>query len=151
MPIQLAPRSRRIVQAVLYESFAVAFVAPVLTFGFGQAPLSSLGLTLTMSSIALAWNYVFNAIFERWEARQTHKGRSWWRRAVHGIGFEGGLALILVPVMAGWLGISLWAALVADLGLLLFFLVYTVVFTWAFDRVFGLPSSAQVAKRPGAV
>lgn len=141
--INLKPRTRRIVQAVLYEALAVAFVAPVLMLAFGQAPLSSLGLTLTMSSIALAWNYGFNALFERWEARQPVKGRSWWRRAAHGIGFEGGLALILVPVMATWLGISWWQALVADLGLLLFFLVYTVVFTWAFDRAFGLPQSAQ--------
>jgi len=151
MPIQLAPRTRRIVQAVLYETLAVAFVAPVLTLVYGQAPLSSLGLTLTMSSIALAWNYGFNALFERWEARQTVKGRSWQRRAAHGIGFEGGLALILVPVMAGWLGISWWAALVADLGLLLFFLVYTVVFTWVFDRVFGLPASAQAVAGTDAV
>ena len=29
-----------------------------------------------------------------------------------------------------------------DLGLLLFFLVYTFVFNWVFDRVFGLPASA---------
>jgi len=29
-----------------------------------------------------------------------------------------------------------------DLGLVIFFLVYTFVFNWAFDRVFGLPASA---------
>lgn len=138
----LAPRTRRIVQAVLYESLAVGFVAPVLSLVFGEAPLSALGLTLTMSLIALAWNYGFNAVFERWEARQTVKGRSWKRRFAHGTLFEGGLALILVPVMALWLGISLWQAFVADFGILLFFLVYTVAFTWAFDRIFGLPSTA---------
>lgn len=81
MPLHLAPRARRIVQAVLYETFAVAFVAPVLVFVFGQAPLSSLALTLTMSSIALAWNCGFNFFFERWEARQPVNGRSRWRRA----------------------------------------------------------------------
>lgn len=86
MPLHLAPRARRIVQAVLYETFAVAFVAPVLVFVFGQAPLSSLALTLTMSSIALAWNCGFNFFFfffffERWEARQPVNGRSRWRWA----------------------------------------------------------------------
>jgi uncharacterized membrane protein len=55
------------------------------------------------------------------------------------------LTLILGPVMAGWLGITWWQAFVADLGIPVFFLVYTVVFTWVFDRVFGLPQSAQVA------
>jgi uncharacterized membrane protein len=45
-------------------------------------------------------------------------------------------------VMAYWLDISMWAAFVADLGLLAFFFVYTVAFTWVFDRIFGLPQSA---------
>ena len=145
MTIHLQPRNRRILQAVLYESIAIAIVTPVLALAFGEAPLSSLGLSVTMSTVALGWNYLFNALFERWETRQPVKGRSWRRRAAHGLGFEGGLCLLLVPVMALWLGISWWAAFVADVGFLLFFLVYTVVFTWLFDRVFGLPASAQPA------
>ena len=144
MTISLSPRTRRVVQAVLYEALAVGFVAPVLVLVFGQAPASAMALTATMSLIALGWNYGFNAVFERWEAKQSVKGRSWKRRIAHGILFEGGLALILVPVMALWLGVSLWQALIADMGILVFFLVYTVVFTWMFDRVFGLP---QVAAR----
>jgi uncharacterized membrane protein len=44
--------------------------------------------------------------------------------------------------MAWWLDVSWWTALLLDLGLLLFFLVYTFVFTWAFDRLFGLPAAA---------
>lgn len=150
MSISLSPRTRRVVQAVLYEALAVGFVAPVLTFVYGQAPVSALGLTVTMSLIALVWNYGFNAVFERWEAGQAVKGRSWLRRFAHGTLFEGGLALILVPVMALWLGVSLWEALIADIGILLFFLVYTVVFTWAFDRVFGLPGAAVVGTQPEA-
>jgi len=138
----LTPRTRRVLQAVLYETFAVAFVAPVLALVFGEPGWSAMALSLTMSGIALAWNYVFNGLFEQWERRQAVKGRSWQRRAVHGMGFEGGLALILVPVMAWWLDISWWAAFVADLGILLFFLVYTVAYTWIFDKVFGLPQSA---------
>ena len=138
----LTPRTRRVLQAVLYETFAVAFVAPVLALVFGESGWSAMALSLTMSGIALAWNYVFNGLFEQWERRQSVKGRSWQRRAVHGVGFEGGLALILVPVMAWWLDISWWAAFVADLGILLFFLAYTVAFTWIFDKAFGLPQSA---------
>ena len=54
----------------------------------------------------------------------------------------GGLALLLVPLVAHWLDMSYWHALITDLGLLLFFLVYTMAFTWVFDRLFGLPASA---------
>jgi uncharacterized membrane protein len=44
--------------------------------------------------------------------------------------------------MAYWLEISPAAAFVANLGLLAFFFFYAIGFTWAFDRVFGLPQSA---------
>jgi uncharacterized membrane protein len=146
MPISLNPVTRRVVQAVLFETLAVAFVAPVLVMLFGRSPWSTIALTLSMSLIALAWNYGFNALFERWEASQVVKGRSWRRRVVHGLLFEGGLTLILVPFMAVWLGVTLWEALLADVGVLLFFLVYTVVFTWSFDRMFGLPAVAEVSE-----
>lgn len=148
--IALAPVTRRIVQALLYEAIAIAFVGPAMAWFF-EAPLgSSLALSVLLSSIALAWNYVFNALFERWGARQATRGRSWRRRLAHGIGFEGGLVVFMVPVMAAWLHTTLWLALVADLGLLAFFFVYAVGFTWAFDRVFGLPASAQGMATPPA-
>lgn len=138
----MTPRTRRVLQAILYEVFAIAFVGPVLSVAFDEPAGSSLMLAVLLSSIALAWNYVFNGLFERWESRQPVVGRSLARRLAHGVGFEGGLALILIPVMSLWLRISPLAAFVANLGLLVFFFVYAIVFTWAFDRVFGLPESA---------
>ena len=50
--------------------------------------------------------------------------------------------MILLPVMSFGLDISPAAAFVTNLGLLVFFFFYAIVFTWAFDRVFGLPASA---------
>lgn len=141
----MSPKTRRVLQAVLYEFFAIAFVGPVLSIAFDKPPASTLGLAIVLSSIALVWNYVFNAIFERWESRQPVRGRSFSRRLAHGIGFEGGLVIILVPVMSLWLEISPLNAFLANLGLLVFFFVYAIAFTWTFDRVFGLPESA--AKR----
>lgn len=141
----MSPHTRRVLQALLYEVFAIAFVGPTLGWMFGTPLTSSLTLALLMSSIALAWNYVFNVLFERWEARQAVKGRSLRRRLAHGVGFEGGLVVFLVPVMAWWLQTTLWMALLADLAVLAFFFVYAIGFTWAFDHVFGLPASAQAA------
>lgn len=139
----MSPKYRRVFQAVLYETFAIAFVGPVLSVIFDKPAASTLGLAFVLSSIALAWNYVFNAFFERWESRQTVRGRSFARRVAHGLGFEGGLVVILVPVMALWLNTSALNAFLANLGLLVFFFVYAIGFTWAFDRVFGLPESAK--------
>ncbi len=138
----MSPLTRRIVQAVLYEAIAIAFVGPVLSFAFDKPQASTFGLAVVLSTIALAWNYAFNWIFERWESRQAVGGRSLARRLAHGVGFEGGLTIILIPVMSLWLDISMVAAFLANLGLLVFFFVYAIVFTWGFDRVFGLPASA---------
>jgi uncharacterized membrane protein len=138
----MSPTSRRVLQAVLYEVFAIAFVGPVLSIAFDKPATSTLALAFVLSSIALTWNYVFNVLFERWESRQSVRGRSFSRRLAHGIGFEGGLVVILVPVMALWLEISVLQAFLANLGLLAFFFVYAIAFTWTFDRVFGLPESA---------
>ena len=141
----MTPRTRRVLQAVLYEVFAIAFVGPVLSLAFNRPAASTFGLAVVLSSIALGWNYLFSAIFESWESRQSQGGRSFARRLAHGIGFEGGLVILLIPVMAFWLDISALEAFIANLGLLAFFFVYAIGFTWAFDRIFGLPASA--AKR----
>ena len=138
----MSPVTRRVLQAVLYEIVAIAAVGPALSFAFDEPPTSTFGLAVVLSTIALTWNYAFNWLFERWEARQTVRGRSFARRLAHAAGFEGGLVFILVPVMSHWLDISPAAALVANLGLLVFFFLYAIAFTWAFDRVFGLPASA---------
>jgi uncharacterized membrane protein len=133
---------RRIVFITLYEAIAIAIVAGALAFVFDQGLGHSGALAVMSSVIAVIWNLVFNHFFERWEAKQAVRGRSLGRRIWHAVGFEGGLVALLVPTFAWWLGISLWEALVTDIGFVLFFLFYTFGFNWAFDRVFGLPASA---------
>lgn len=128
--------------------FAIAFVGPVLSLAFDKPPTSTLALAVVLSTIALAWNYGFNALFERWEARQAVRGRSFARRLAHGTAFEGGLTVLLVPVMSLWLDIPPLDAFLANLGLLAFFFVYAIAFTWLFDRVFGLPRSAAGPGEP---
>lgn len=135
---------RRIVFVGLYEFIAIV-VCSLLFMAIGQAPGSSGAMAVVSSSIAIAWNIIFNWLFEKWEARQTQKGRSVQRRIVHAIGFEGGIAAMLIPLLAWWFNITLWEATVLEAGILVFFMVYTFVFNWCFDRIFGLPASAQPA------
>ena len=142
----MTPRTRRVLQAVLYEVGAIAFVGPVLGLAFNKPASSTFLLAVVLSTIALCWNYVFNTAFERWESRQAVKGRSFARRLAHGTGFEGGLTLMLVPVMALWLDTTFLTAFLANLGLLAFFFAYAVGYTWTFDKIFGLPESTQGAR-----
>ena len=133
---------RRIIYVSLYEAIAIA-VSSLIFIAIGQKASDSGIMAVAASVIAICWNLSFNHLFEKWEARQTVKGRSVLRRVVHAIGFEGGIAAMLIPLMAWWFNITLWEAAVMEAGLLVFFMVYTFAFNWAFDRLFGLPASAQ--------
>jgi len=135
---------RRVTFVSLYEGIAVALTGAALAM-LGHGLVGSLVASVGASLLAVTWNLIFNAMFEAWERRQSVKGRSIQRRIAHAIGFEGGLVLSIVPFFAWWLEVSLWQAFVMDLGFILFFLVYTFVFSWCFDKAFGLPASAMPA------
>lgn len=133
---------RRVVFVTLYEGIAIALTGAVLAL-LGHSLTHSLVASVGASVLAVVWNLIFNGMFEAWERRQSVKGRSLRRRVAHAIGFEGGLVLLIVPFFAWWLDVGLWEAFVLDLGFIVFFLVHTFVFSWCFDKVFGLPASAM--------
>lgn len=140
---------RRVVYVGLYETIAV-IVTSIGMLAFAENGLSdSVPLAVAMSTVAVLWNLMFNWIFEKWESRQKTRGRGAARRIAHAIGFEGGLTFMLVPLIAWWLDIALFKALAASLSMLVFFMIYTFVFTWGFDRIFGLPASASPSLSPG--
>jgi uncharacterized membrane protein len=139
---------RKIVYVALYEAIAIACTTAGLA-GVGGHDTGAAGLASVLASVtAVIWNVVYNTLFEAWEARQGTRGRSVLRRVVHAIGFEGGLVLAIVPMFAWALGTSLLDAFVLDIGLVVFFMLYSFAFNWAFDLVFGLPKAAL--GRPGA-
>lgn len=135
---------RRVAYVTLYEIFAVAATSFGLSAMTGESAAHSSIIATVTAAIAVAWNVIWNSLFERWEARQARRGRSLWRRIAHALGMEGGLVVMLVPLFAWWFEVSLWQAFIMDLWLLLYFLVYTFVFNWTFDRILGLPASAQL-------
>jgi uncharacterized membrane protein len=133
---------RKIVYVALYEAIAIACTTAGLA-GLAHHDTGAAGIAAVLASVtAVAWNLVYNTLFEAWEARQATRGRSLTRRVAHAIGFEGGLVLAIVPMFAWTLGTSLLDAFMLDIGLVVFFVVYSFAFNWAFDLVFGLPAAA---------
>lgn len=139
----MSPALRKILYAVSFESLGVAVASGGLLVMSEASAYQSISLSTLAASLALAWSFVFNSLFERWEARQMRRGRSLGRRSAHAILFEGGLVVILVPVTAWWLKVGLWQAMAYEAGLIGLFILYTYLFTWAFDSLFGLPASAR--------
>jgi uncharacterized membrane protein len=129
----------RLRHSVMFEAVALAIVAPLGGLLFG-VDLLHFGLVAVVSTtIAMGWNYVFNLGFDHALLRA---GRSLHKtvqiRVLHAVLFEGGLLLLLVPFIAWYLQFSLRDALVMDLTLAAFYLVYAFAFNWAYDAVFPL-------------
>jgi uncharacterized membrane protein len=91
---------RKIVYVVLYEGLAILIASLGLAALSGAGAAKSTALAAATSVVAVLWNLVFNTVFEAWEARQARRGRSLARRVAHAIGFEGGLTVLLVPLIA---------------------------------------------------
>lgn len=133
---------RRVIYVFVYEAIAILFVS-VLLMTLGHSGTGSGLVAVVSSTVALIWNFVWTTLFEAWEKRQPSQTRTIPRRITHAVGFEGGLVVFLVPLLAWILEVTLLDALVLELGMLVFFFIYTFVFAWLFDLV--LPP----AKRDG--
>ena len=113
---------------------AIAICAPLGAWLLGYS-LAHIGLlTLMISLVAMTWNMIFNAIFDRVQRRLGFE-RTLVARALHAVLFEIGLLLAVVPLAAWWLKIGLWEAFVLDIGIALFFLPYTFLFNLAYDHL----------------
>jgi len=144
--ITLSPLKRRLLYVTVFELLGIVFATLVLMALSGGAAQDSLPVAIIVSTAAVVWNFIYNTFFESWEARQQIKERTLKIRSVHAIGFEGGLFVFCLPVYMLWYGVGVWTALTMEAALLLFFLVYTFVFTWLFDQVFTLPHQQLVAE-----
>jgi uncharacterized membrane protein len=124
----------RAFHALLFELIGVVVFAPGLAWVLGQS-LGKMGaMTVMISTVAMLWNMLFNAGFDRLRARLGF-AMTLKVRALHAISFETGLIVAVVPLAAWWLSISLWEAFLLDIGLLLLFLPYTMLFNMGYDKV----------------
>ncbi|WEK08756.1 MAG: multidrug/biocide efflux PACE transporter [Candidatus Pseudomonas colombiensis] len=124
--------TERVCQAVGFELLAVLICTPLLAWVMDKPMVDMGAVTIGIGLLALAWNVVFNGLFDRGLKRfgLAHNG---WTRLVHAVLFEGGLVAVGVPLIAWWLNVSLLQAFLLDIGVLLFFLPYTYLYHWAYD------------------
>jgi uncharacterized membrane protein len=139
----MRPALRKIIYAVAFETGGILMATAALRLMSDAGSAKSFSLAVFSAAVALSWSFAFNTMFEAWETRQSTKGRSPLRRTVHAVLFEGGLVLILLPATAWWLSTTLWLAFTYEAVLIALFLIYAWAFTWAFDKLLGLPNSAK--------
>ncbi|MDR5900950.1 PACE efflux transporter [Halomonas icarae] len=134
---------RRVTYVVFYELITLLIISTAFSFFSGKDAGHSTTLGVVTVMLAIVWNTVYNTLFEMWEKTRQARGRSLVRRVIHAIGFEVGFVAITLPLFAWWLEMTLLDAFMLDAGLTLFFMFFTFFYNWAFDKIFGLPLSAQ--------
>ncbi|MBS1167865.1 MAG: efflux transporter [Proteobacteria bacterium] len=140
MEVFLRSLPDRIRHVISFEVIGLALVTPLGALAFGQPMLDIGVLSAIIAVIATLWNLVYNYLFDivlRYARHTTAKGTA--MRVFHAVLFEVGLLAVLMPFIAGYLGISLWQALAMDLSFALFYMAYAFIFNWVYDRLFPLP------------
>ena len=132
----------RVRHALAFEIIGLVIFIPLFSWLL-QKNVSEMGVLGVVSAFtATCWNFIYNWGFDlamlRW-AGTLHKTVA--VRVLHSVLFEAGLIVLLIPFIAWYLGISLWAALLMDIAIVVFYLVYAFFFNIAYDRLFPLPDA----------
>ncbi|MHA6344233.1 PACE efflux transporter [Roseivivax sp. CAU 1761] len=127
----------RIRQAVSFELIGILIVTPLFAWAFAH-PAGEMGVLVVLgATAATVWNYLFNLGFDHllhWRRGDVRKTLP--LRIAHAVLFEATLLVLLLPLFAWWLDVSLISALIMEISFAGFYLVYAFVFTWAYDTVF---------------
>lgn len=134
--------SDRVRHAIMFELIGLAIFTPGAALLFNQ-PMEHMGVIGVVSATAATlWNFVFNLGFDRAMLRIRGSVQKTMRiRVLHTALFEAGLIVILIPFIAWYLGISLVTALILDLAVVAFYLVYAFVFNIVYDWAFPIPAT----------
>ncbi|GAB3042672.1 AceI family chlorhexidine efflux PACE transporter [Acinetobacter apis] len=125
---------KRLVHAMTYEVILLIIIAIALSTILEMPLEVTGGLGIAMAITSVLWNIVFNTLFEKFEQKKQLK-RTIPVRILHAIGFEGGLLLFTIPMVAYALNISFWNALLLDLAMTICILFYTFIFQWCYDTI----------------
>ncbi|AQS39929.1 putative membrane protein [Shewanella psychrophila] len=124
----------RIFHSVLFEAIALVFVITAATLFTDAGAKSATGLAVGLSLIAMCWNYIYNLGFDRLYGTNRIE-RSIKMRLGHGLGFELGMIFATLPLMMWVLQLDFWTVFVMDIGVVIFFLIYAIVFNWGYDVI----------------
>lgn len=131
----LKPRSRKLVYAITFETLAILLSTVLLAILSQSQSHNSLPVAIAVSVIALIWNYIFNSFFELIESKLKIKKRTVMVRLTHAISFELGLFFFTIPLYMWWYNVDFIKAISMEITILVFFFVYTYLFTLAFDKL----------------
>lgn len=128
----------RLRYTVSFELLLLAILVPTGALVFDRSHIDIGMLSVFLATKAMLLNLLYNWLFDQWDVRHGRipTQRSWWGRTLHAIGFEATLTITSLPFVMWWLNLNIWQALLTDLAVVSIVMVYTMVFTWCYDKLF---------------
>lgn len=127
--------TQRVIHSVLFEVFALILVVPLVIMITGKDTAELFVVAVGLSFYAVIWNYIYNIWFDK-KFGNNRSERSLKVRIGHALGFEGGIILVTLPVVAWFMGISFFAAFLLEFVFLVLFFFYAIVFNYIYDSIF---------------
>ena len=124
----------RIFHAVLFESLIILLSLICLKFLTDHDTIELTTLLILISLIAVVWNFIFNWVFDRYFTGKRAE-RTLLLRCFHSIAFELGLLCVTLPLIMFWLDMDFLNAVLLDVGMTIFILIYTFIFNLCYDNV----------------
>ena len=108
----------RVFHAVIFEVTANVIIALSLAWLMNVSVLQSGSLSVISALTATVWNFIFNKLFDSLQKKHQFQ-RTFLVRAIHA-------AMVM-------LNLTVAEAFFVEIGLVLFFLPYTMLFNWLYD------------------
>ncbi|KJF88750.1 PACE efflux transporter [Photobacterium phosphoreum] len=126
----------RIRHAIGFEIIGLILMVGILSqFGFEIGHVGVVGVFFSI--VATVWNYLYNLWFDRLMYKKYNATqKTLLQRIIHSLGFEVGLLIFTIPALAWVLNVSLWHALVLDIGMVIFYLFYAYGYNLIYDRIY---------------
>ena len=128
----------RIRQTLAYEAGGLALAAPLYGLVFGQSAQDSFLLMASLSLAVMLWTPLHNTLFDILDFKMTGRlasDRPQGLRVVQALSMEASALLVTLPLIMALSGFGLAQALMAELGLTLFYAAYGYIFHIVFDRL----------------
>lgn len=142
-------RMDRIRHTILFEAVLMVLLILILPPLLGVSMQKVGVLSVIMSILAMASNYIYNVIFDKalLALGKPLLPRPFITRAIHAVCFEVAFAIMTIPVIMWWLNFTLIEALIYDAGFLVGIPIYAFLFNLTYDTVFPLPQKSTLASQ----
>ncbi|MEZ7813678.1 MAG: PACE efflux transporter [Paracoccaceae bacterium] len=126
----------RLKHTILFEVVALFLILPLGSVIFHIDPWDFGHVAVFATAFAMIWNYFYNVCFDHFMMLAfSNLEKTILIRIGHSILFELGLLVVLAPMIAWYLGISLLAAVFMDVAFSVFYIVYAFFFNWCYDTL----------------